>query len=174
MGERQTCLGNKLVFSMKDRAMSTEPQNKQGYKHTRHKGSHPHPGTTSNPRPKPWERQKQISDPTLDWNLEDSWLAILATIQEFSGPLLLNGFKRDREVIAPLIKIGRLGLKLLSGQISLIALPSTSSNEEVVTSLSYFEPFSSNRGALRAREPPESLPRLSCLECQRSSEKKTK
>ena len=56
--------------------------------------------------------------------------------------LLLNGLNQDKEVIAPLFKIRRLGLRSLEtpclvGQNSLLALPSTSLNKEVVTSLSY-------------------------------------
>ena len=56
--------------------------------------------------------------------------------------LLLNGLNKDKEVIAPLFKIRRLVLGILEnpyflGQNSLIALPPTSLNKEVVTSLSY-------------------------------------
>ena len=56
--------------------------------------------------------------------------------------LLLNGLNKDKEVIAPLFKVRRLGLRPLEttcflGQNSLIALPSASLNKEDVTSLSY-------------------------------------
>ena len=56
-------------------------------------------------------------------------------------PLLLNGLNKDMEVIAPLFQIRRLGLRPLDneapcfpGQNSVIALPSTSLKEELVTS----------------------------------------
>ena len=60
----------------------------------------------------------------------------------FPAGLLPNGLNKDKEVIASSFKIRRLGLRPLKtpyflGQNSLRALPSTSLNEEVVTSLSY-------------------------------------
>ena len=56
--------------------------------------------------------------------------------------LLLNGLNKDKEAVAPLFKIRRLGARPLEapcflGQNSLIALASTSLNKDVVTSLSY-------------------------------------
>ena len=56
--------------------------------------------------------------------------------------LLLNGLNRDKEVTAPLFKTRRLGLRPLEtpcflGKNSLVDLPSTSLNREIVTCLSY-------------------------------------
>ena len=60
----------------------------------------------------------------------------------FHTLLLLNGLNKDKEVIAPLFKIRRLGLQPLEttcflGKNSVIALPSASLNKEAATSLSY-------------------------------------
>ena len=70
--------------------------------------------------------------------------------------LLLNSLNKDREVIAPLFKIRRLGLRPLEppsflGQNCLIALPSTSLNKEVVTALSHLSRLAATRGVTPAQ-----------------------
>ena len=81
--------------------------------------------------------------------------------------VLLNGLNKDKEVIVPLFKIRRLGLRPLKtpcfrGQSSLTALPSTSLNKEVITPFILFKPFSSNRVCVVAHDCGYPLSRYTC------------
>ena len=75
-------------------------------------------------------------------NLASEAYRAIGGVARNSTLLLLNGLNKAKEVIAPLFKIRKLGLRPLEtpcflGQSSPTALPSTSLNEEVGASLSY-------------------------------------
>ena len=71
--------------------------------------------------------------------------------------LLLNGINKDKEVIAPLFKIRRLGLRrpletpCFQGKNSLRALLSASLSKEVITSLSYLSRLAATGKAKRGQ-----------------------